>query len=240
MIEFWARWHMTLTRFLTAYVYNPMALALTRRRMGRGRPVTGGRGTTIGAFLELTTFPLIITMFLSGLWHGAGYLFILWGVLHGVFLTINHGWRLTAPYLWTDRKGYERFMRPVGLMLTLACVVVSMVLFRAPTIDAALGLLQGLTGVNGVRMEDAAIADRSLALWILLLGVIAIALPNTLQMLSGYRPALDWKPAPRHRQYVERIGDWQPSPIWGAVIATVAALSVLSLSSHSEFLYWQF
>ena len=94
IIDFWLRWHMTLTRFLTAYIYNPLVLWLTRRRATKGRPGFGVRNPTIGAFVSLLMVPLITTMFISGLWHGAGYGFIIWGLLHGVFLTINHAWRV--------------------------------------------------------------------------------------------------------------------------------------------------
>ena len=96
IIDFWLRWHMTLTRFLTAYIYNPLALWVTRRRAAKGLPMFGGRDTTIGAFVQVLMLPTILTMFVSGFWHGAGYLFILWGVLHGVYLTINHLWRRFA------------------------------------------------------------------------------------------------------------------------------------------------
>ena len=102
IIDFWLRWHMTLTRFLTAYIYNPLTLWLTRRRMAKGRPGLAGHNTTIGAFAYLLMFPILITMFVSGLWHGAGYGFVIWGLIHGFYLTINHAWRLIRPRLWPD------------------------------------------------------------------------------------------------------------------------------------------
>src|ERR1700686_3246883 len=122
IIDFWLCWHMTLTRFLTAYIYNPLSLWLTRRRMGKGRPGFGGRNTTIGAFGYLLIFPTLLTMLVSGLWHGAGYGFVFWGLLHGFFLTINHAWRLLAPKLWPDRASYERLMKPIGWLLTFVSV----------------------------------------------------------------------------------------------------------------------
>ena len=93
IIDFWLRWHMTLTRFLTAYLYNPLVMALTRRRMQRHRSVLSGRKFEPSAFIVLLALPTLFTMFMSGLWHGAGYLFIAWGLLHGVYLVINHAWR---------------------------------------------------------------------------------------------------------------------------------------------------
>ena len=69
IIDYWLRWHMTLTRFLTGYVYNPLALWLTRRRLAKGQSGFGGRDSTVGAFVSLLMFPTVITMFVSGLWH---------------------------------------------------------------------------------------------------------------------------------------------------------------------------
>jgi alginate O-acetyltransferase complex protein AlgI len=94
IIDYWLRWHITLSRFLTAYVYNPLLLALTRRRLAHGKPALGGRNVSLGAYLNLLVMPTLVTMLISGLWHGAGYTFIVWGALHGVFLSVNHGWRL--------------------------------------------------------------------------------------------------------------------------------------------------
>ena len=91
IIEFWLRWHMTLTRFLTAYLYNPLVLWMTRRRAIKGRPGFGGRNPSVGAFASLLMVPLITTMFISGLWHGAG----LWIRHLG-----PHPWRLSRHQSW--------------------------------------------------------------------------------------------------------------------------------------------
>src|SRR5439155_13292077 len=114
-----------------------------------------GRNTTVGAFVYLLMFPTIITMFISGLWHGAGYGFIIWGLLHGFYLTINHGWRVVAPRLWPDRRSYVRFMQPAGLVLTFLSVAAAMVFFRSPTITSAMDLVKGFIGLNGIALPQA-------------------------------------------------------------------------------------
>src|SRR5262249_12948026 len=154
IIDFWLGWHMTLTRFLTAYIYNPLALWLTRRRMAKGLPGLGGPKPSVGAFFQLMVGPILLTMFVSGFWHGAGYLFILWGLLHGAYLSINHAWRLFGPRVWASRKAYERFMKPAGFALTFLSVAVSMVLFRSANVDAAVEILQGLIGMNGINLPQ--------------------------------------------------------------------------------------
>ncbi|HEY1453203.1 MAG TPA: MBOAT family O-acyltransferase [Roseiarcus sp.] len=248
IIDFWLRWHMTLTRFLTAYIYNPMVLWLTRRRAVKGRPGFGGRNPSLGAFASLLMVPLIMTMFISGLWHGAGYGFIIWGLIHGAYLVVNHGWRVYAAHRWRDRAAYARVMKPLGFVLTFVSVTTAMVFFRAATVRSAVDLVKGVFGVNGVALHDtAAIAAtygtdiKQAAMWVAILLFIALVCPNTLEILAPYEPALGWKPqstAPVLGRF--RIQAWGPSLPWAVAISVVAAVAIFSTGGPSEFLYWQF
>jgi hypothetical protein len=249
---------MTLTRFLTAYIYNPLSLWLTRRRLAKGQPGFSGRNPTVGAFVSLLMFPTVITMLVSGVWHGAGYGFILWGLLHGCYLTINHGWRVIAARLWSDRRRYDRFMKPAGLVLTLTSVTAAMVLFRSPTITSAMDLVKGLVGLNGIALPQA-LFDRlgpfsgalhsvglipdswssqefvKTAIWISILMFVALACPNTLQILGRYEPALGVKPLA-----IGRVVGWDASFPWAIAMSAIAAIAIVSMGGPSEFLYWQF
>jgi alginate O-acetyltransferase complex protein AlgI len=234
---------------------------VTRRRAASGRPGFGGRNTTAGAFAEVLMFPVLVTMFVSGVWHGAGYLFVLWGLLHGVYLTINHAWRLIAARWWPDRASYSRFMKPIGFMVTFGAVAGGMVLFRSPTLTTAEGLLKGVFGLSGVALPaelydrighlprwlqraDPALLGYSdfkmLTIWILVLAFIALALPNTLQVLSQYEPALGVKPIPSDRGLGARSFAWKASVAWAIGVAVVATIGILHVGGNSEFLYWQF
>jgi alginate O-acetyltransferase complex protein AlgI len=263
IIDFWLRWHMTLTRFLTAYIYNPLVLWLTRRRLSKGQPGFG-RNPTVGAFVSLLMIPTLITMFLSGLWHGAGYGFVIWGVINGFYLTINHSWRVVGARLWPDRQRYDRLMKPVGLVVTLVSVTTAMVFFRAPTMASAVNLVKGVFGLNGIglpqgilnKMGPLAHMLRSVGVfaepsnsddflktvvWICLLMFVALACPNTLQILSRYEPALGVKPQPT--KFVIgtiRAFEWGPSVPWAIAVSAIAVVAIISLGGPSEFLYWQF
>lgn len=273
IIEFWSRWHITLTRFLTAYVYTPMVMSLTRKRMASGKPVLGRKRPTMGAFLLLLCWPTVFTMFLSGFWHGAGYTFLAWGILHGVYLTINHAWRQWRPK-W-DKAAYERIMKPFGFVLTFIAVTVGMVLFRAPTIDSALHILHGMIGLDGVSVPMALLnRSSSLAsvlhqfgiagdmssgaiftattLWIVALFLIATLMPNSLELMQRYAPALYFEP-PKPAKPVEgampgagqrawRLGSMTVSWTagWAFLIGAFFVFGALGLSRPSEFLYWQF
>ncbi len=127
IIDFWRRWHMTLSRFLRDYLYIPLG---------------GNRKGQLRRYLNLAA-----TMLLGGLWHGAGWTFVVWGALHGMFLTINHLWRGTIS---------ERFLRWVpnwisaltGGMLTFIAVVAAWVVFRSSDIAHAKIMLEAMFGIN--------------------------------------------------------------------------------------------
>ena len=264
IIDYWLRWHITLTRFLTAYIYNPLLLWLTRRRLTRGLPALGGRNVSFGAFLELLVFPTIVTMFVSGLWHGAGYTFIVWGLLHGVFLSINHGWRLLKEKLWSARAKHGQSGSFAGSVLTFASVALAMVFFRAPTLKGASVILSGIAGAHGIGLPTAIVGHLGpfsnvlqrmgvgaetwwaatdftwLAAWTLLGLVIALFCPNSAQLLASYEPALGVRPSDQGRPGIFARLAWSPSLVWAVAVAAVAVIAILRIGGPSEFLYWQF
>jgi len=121
LIEFWSRWHMTLTNFLTTYIYTPIL-----RSLGKPRLITA-------------LFAVFVTFFISGIWHGPAWTFVLFGVLHGTCLMANHFWR---------RK---RWLMPgwVGWVLTMLFVSFTFIIFRAHSVGVVENALSGLLGLHG-------------------------------------------------------------------------------------------
>jgi alginate O-acetyltransferase complex protein AlgI len=263
IIEFWSRWHITLTRFLTAYIYNPLNLRLTRRRLAKGLKGFGGKNTTVGALVTLLVFPTMLTMFISGCWHGAGYTFIVWGLLHGSYLTANHSWRLLAQRRWPDRERYKRVMQPLGVVLTFACVLVSMAFFRAHSVTEAFTLLRSMCGFDGIQLPEVlarmpgahALAGRLLQFLpagaayghihggvelMIIAALLAwcLLLPNAQQIFSGYQTALataDNDKAPRWSLFNY---NWR----WIGFMSAVILVGLVYVQSNiaQEFLYFDF
>jgi D-alanyl-lipoteichoic acid acyltransferase DltB (MBOAT superfamily) len=244
IIEFWSRWHMTLTRFLTAYIYNPIVLRMTRSRVQAGKSVPRRGKTTLGAFFMLIAFPTLVTMFLSGLWHGAGWQFILFGLLHGVYLTVNHAWRtLKVQFGWSPRSGMV-LLRTGSVLLTFACVLVAQVFFRAPDVPTAMAMLRGMAGLNGFPLSYLPFFSREQAYWTTALLLVIWAVPNPQQWMRFYRTALDFRPA---RHWLEHIAArpplvWRPSVPVGVAIGVLGALALMRAmsSAPTEFLYFKF
>jgi hypothetical protein len=237
--------------------------------VARGLPGLGGRSTSVGAFLQLLAGPTLLTMFISGLWHGAGYLFIAWGLLHGIYLCINHGWRLLSARAGLRAKGGGPLVRAAAWALTFIAVAVAMVLFRASDWAAARELLQGMAGLNGIGLPAALVerlgaagglATRGFVFasseygvqqllvavgWTAALLVIALGAPNTLELLDRFGASLG-KPmaatGPAGGRLFARLGAvrWQPSVGWAAAMSAFVGLAIFRLGGKSEFLYWQF
>jgi alginate O-acetyltransferase complex protein AlgI len=125
IVEFWRRWHMTLSRFLRDYLYIPLG---------------GGRKGPLRRYVNL-----FITMLLGGLWHGANWTFVVWGALHGFYLVINHAWSAAFPAPIRPRLG--RRMLFGGL--TMLAVVAGWVFFRATSLEAAVMILKAMAGGSG-------------------------------------------------------------------------------------------
>lgn len=268
IIDFWSRWHITLTRFLTAYVYTPVMMNLTRRRMAKGMPVLSRRKPNPRTFLVLVMVPTMLTMLLSGFWHGAGFTFLIWGALHGLYLCINHAWRTWRPD-W-NKQQYERVARPLGFVLTFVAVVVGMVLFRAHTVGGALQMLHGMAGFDGISLPNALLQRFDVvAAWLGALGVtgnmnsglgfvtsvawlatlflIIMLAPNSLELLRDFEPALLFKVS-QVKTFGSSVAGWlrlegaslRFNWSWGLFVALSFVLGVFGLNRVSEFLYWQF
>ncbi len=229
VIEYWQRWHMTLTRYLTLYLYNPIALGIARRRAARGLP--SGRRLGIGGFGATVLFPTFVTMTAAGAWHGAGRTFLVFGLLHAAYLSANHAWRVFRRRRGKPATGRLAVFRRV--LVTYLCVLVGAVVFRADSLAAALEMLRGMLGVHasGLPAERTLTAARDWGL-IALLATLALAAPNTQEIMRDYAPVLG---------RLARAGRaWRPSPGWAAAFGGVAALGLLAIGGAGEFLYFQF
>jgi D-alanyl-lipoteichoic acid acyltransferase DltB (MBOAT superfamily) len=192
IIEFWSRWHMTLTRFLTDYVYSPVALSLTRRRSEKGLPLLRRSSFAMAPFLVLVAVPTLITFLISGLWHGAGWTFVLWGLIHGIMLVVNHAWRaLRQAYGVGPEIG--RWFRPLGVAFTFLCVAVTLIIFRASDVPQAWTMLQALVqfpSTQGSYEDMLSYLPQVVAG----LGVVWL-FPNTLEWIGGFRSDKDAAPS---------------------------------------------
>jgi alginate O-acetyltransferase complex protein AlgI len=233
IIEFWQRWHITLSRFLRDYLYIPLG---------------GNRKGQVRRYLNLVT-----TMLLGGLWHGAEWTFVLWGGLHGLYLVINHGWRRMKELSGIVHS--HVIFNTASLLLTFLAVVVAWVFFRAEDFPAAILMLKSMLGYGGVVWPAEARGQLGIFANVLasmglefgypgqfnglanVVGMLVVLLfvftaPNVQQLMKRYQVAIN-PPAASTLA-------WAPDLRWGLLIGFMALLSILSLGHMSEFLYFQF
>ena len=159
IIDFWRRWHMTLSQFLRDYLYIPLG------------------GNRHGSLLRYVN--LMITMLLGGLWHGAAWTFVIWGALHGLYLCINHAWANYGPRI---PEALKRPVSIVSFLLTFLAVVVAWVFFRADSLASATSVLSRMVDPREIVFGRTEIAQSIL---IAIYAALAWFAPNT-QEIVGY------------------------------------------------------
>lgn len=198
--EFWNRWHITLSTWLRDYLFIPLG---------------GSRGK-----LGKTLRNLGITMFLGGLWHGAAWNYVIWGLYHGALLMSNAG-----------RKRFWKtgFPRAAAAPMTFILVLIGWVMFRAPTIPRALHIYAGMLGLHGIEpftyfhkyyqvMLPSVLEQIRLGglFNIIAAAAIAFALPNSEEL-----------PKPQ-------------GVFWAVVLAAVVLVCLTGMGVEIPFLYFQF
>jgi alginate O-acetyltransferase complex protein AlgI len=243
IIEFWRRWHITLSRFLRDYLYIPLG---------------GNRSGILRRY-----FNLMVVMFLGGLWHGASWLFVVWGGLHGLYLIINHAFRFLKRRLEIDSGFFAGALRLCSL-LVFPAVIVSWVFFRAESWSGAEVMLRAMVGHNGILLPEryqallgplsspimqifhmktgALVTFESFkaTLSLVIVTMFVFLLPNSQQLLapfdSGFpRPVGD-------TTFLERVLAFRPTPASAVVAAGVGLIVLMTIYSGvpSEFIYFQF
>jgi alginate O-acetyltransferase complex protein AlgI len=239
--DYWRRWHMTLSRFLRDYLYIPLG---------------GSRVRTPRLY-----FNLLVTLALSGLWHGAAWHYVLWGSLQGASMVVNHAWR----QVWRPINAW--WSHAVARLVTFFALGTILVIYRSPSLEVAGKVYRGMfnlpvswhdalgpLGWLGVRFDGpaAGMDQLVLVLWLALWLVVAWYFPNTQQLLARWHPAYNYGVAERQRdppllEQVPRMApllpwrlEWRPTAAGAVFVGVLAALACLNLSHVSEFLYFQF
>jgi D-alanyl-lipoteichoic acid acyltransferase DltB (MBOAT superfamily) len=235
IIDFWRRWHVSLSRFLRDFVYVPLGGS----RHGPSR----------------TSVNLVATMTIGGLWHGAGWTFIAWGAWNGVLLAANHVWRQ-----WHGAAQPTRFKTFICWLATFTAFAISMVFFRAADMPAAVLLLKNMAGIDtaappalltlpwdGWGIRHGYLSEDFIrhvlgntwtvvgSVWTLAALSIALLLPETIEWMD-YR---EGEPHSAWRRPVRGYA-WRPGATWLALVLALFVGVFYQINRVSEFLYYQF
>ncbi|MAD16337.1 MAG: membrane-bound O-acyltransferase family protein [Alteromonadaceae bacterium] len=212
IVDFWRRWHITLSRFLRDYLY----IALGGNRKGKSR-----------RYVNLMT-----TMVLGGIWHGAGWNFMIWGFLHGSYLVVNHWWSATRARVIS--APVNRLENIAYWMITMLAVMVAWVFFRAQTTEGALHILSTMTQVDVSHLMQSNLINNKRAIAVCgALFLVAVFCPNSGQIMRFVERYLTLPSVPLNK------GLWLTySP---AILSAVGfVISIGLIGQLSEFLYFNF
>lgn len=223
IVDLWKGWHMTMTRFFQSYVHAPLSMLFLRMQDKHG--VKGN------LFMYLSTF---ITLVVIGLWHGANWTFIIFGLTQGCAIVCNHMWR-------TYRKKIK--LRPMpywaGLFLTFTFFMLTCVIYRAENLDIAMNMYHSMF-----------VPDKLIGPWIKINKVIfalcvacaCFLYPNTQQIMRYYKPVIDMANiafiSARARKLV-----WRPTAAWAGILLLLYIFSLNTLLDSNkvqEFIYFKF
>jgi D-alanyl-lipoteichoic acid acyltransferase DltB (MBOAT superfamily) len=201
LIEFWSRWHISLTSTITAYIYTPLVMSFKKVTLAKSIAAT------------------FITMVIIGIWHGAGWTYVVFGAVHGIALGINSIWKrhkLPMP-------------RCLSRAITLLFVAVTCVLFRATSLENAGDVFLAMIGQHGVVWPGHIGADILLSLH----SPVFMGLSWVIVVLA----VLGVSFGPNSNEFA---GTFKPNRYWAAVLAAVFVFAVLHFTQVTEFLYFQF
>ena len=235
IIEYWQRWHMSLTRYILQYVYNPIAIWAHRKRAQRGWK----NDVLISIF-----FPNLLVFLIVGVWHGANWTFVVWGLMHGGLIVINHLWRILSLKGGGSRRlPNSLFCLPKFFwwLLTFSAVIFTFVMFRADSVSHAVAVYKGMLGLNGLvfpnqyAINEAGAAAHWLGIRhgtsVSFLGLLLLSFAVILLPINSREVAIN-KGIFITNQLADRMVI--------TVIGMLTALSLFSLNRTTTFLYFNF
>jgi len=207
--DFWRRWHITLSNFLKEYIYIPLG---------------GNRKGHIRTYLNL-----FITFYLAGVWHGASWMFIIWGVMHGIAIIIQHIWK----------KFQIKIPMLLAWFMTFMFINFSWIFFRAHNLDDAFKVLKGMLGFNGI------VLPKILYSKLQILGIENIHTGGFLSAIGGSKWTLlllilSLIVLFAFKNSNELQKKFRPNVYYALFYLTITIPAFLKLGGHSEFLYFRF
>ena len=238
MSELWRRWHMTLSRFVQTYIFQPIQVPMARFAAERTK-------TRFGMFALSTAAPTFLSMVIIGVWHGAGWNFLIFGALHGFYVVVTETWtflrrkhRKKNPV----RPGYQIVL---ARLLTVACFVFATVPFRAKDVDVTLAFFAAMLPFGGLSAgfdwAQAVPFGVGGALAAIGIGFLIVSTaPNTQQFMTRVEPALEWDKWSKVDTPPLRV-TWRPTIAWAAVAGLFFFFGVaFIMRGTTEFIYFNF
>lgn len=218
--EFWRYWHVTMTRFFTNYVFTPISVRNIRSSANNGY-------SKMATFAFSFAWPIIITFTVAGIWHGSGWNFLVFGLLHGIGLSVQRFW---------ETFNLPKMLPFIGRGLTVVFFTITLVFFRSSSVTEAVNLLQEMFSFNFITERPAEIFYY---FWLFLSLLIAFAFPNSQELFSDYKVSVDavnYKAPNRFFMLLK----WEPTIVKILILSILAAIALAYGANESPFIYYKF
>ena len=258
--DFWRRWHITLSNFIKNYLFYPLAIVLTRYAIIN-------KYKKFMTFIVTVVFPMAFAWGLAGLWHGAAWKFVIFGLMHGAYLTTYQLWTDIRTSIGLSTVKFSLIRNFLSRVVTFMSVLISFVIFRADSIESAISMYKSMFGFRGFSLPMALkpLFDRvgelpeilgvnfqgafyngllssnplNAVLIIFLAFLLALFTPNVAQWLRSEKPALGLEGFANDKGNSNTFS-WKMNSFFLVITALIAVISIMFLQKESEFLYFQF
>ena len=211
IIDFWQRWHITLSRFITIYIYTPLVKSFNKLTFHKAMIAT------------------IVTFLIAGLWHGASWMFVIFGGLHGLALVINNYWKKTK----------IKMNIILAWFITFNFVNIAFVFFRANEWDDATKVLRSMFSLDNIILPSIL---ESVLPFLNKFGVEFGWLTQNIQgksftfawLIAGFILVLFFENS------TKKLNNFKPNIVSSFIFVAVFTISFYKLSGYSEFLYFRF
>jgi D-alanyl-lipoteichoic acid acyltransferase DltB (MBOAT superfamily) len=230
IIDFYRRWHMTLTRVIARFLFTPLSIAGSRfaaRRRMKGVP----------AKIVSLWGPLLINFTIIGLWHGPRLTFVLFGLIHGTWYVIETEWKNAR--WWKKRRTAiaERWRLVGGSIIAIPLLIITFALFRSPTLDVFGKMMRSLVAH---RPAEAPLHQDPTAVPIILLAyAVAAFMPNAYELLQRYRGGIPSFVNPSRTLSIFRFR-WRPTLVWAAGSGLLVLVAMRKMTVIVPFVYQVF
>jgi D-alanyl-lipoteichoic acid acyltransferase DltB (MBOAT superfamily) len=254
IVEFWRRWHMSLSNWLNNYIFEPINYSITKKVKNTSFSKNAGLiGYLVGTLL---------TMSLCGLWHGATSNFILWGLFHVVLIFINRFWNIFFSY--RNNSGTSKGIKAINLLgnrlLTFIFVTFSWVLFRSIDFDSTMGMWKAMVGINGIYVPEILLnkfdalgsfpfssnknylfteSIQTIFFILSLLLAIVFLLPNSKEIMTNSCSELKIPVVNKVAKILKLDNGWNPSISW-IILMSIMLIALFTWSKVPDFLYFNF
>ena len=236
--EFWMCWHVTLSNLARNYLYFPLSIFFSRKA------IENNYGTYKFFFLSLIV-PTLISFSLIGLWHGAAWNFIIFGVINGFYIIIYNLWVATKKkYKISEKTSFIKNL--ISQFITFISIVIALIFFRAQNLEGSWNFIKSIFGfgnfdlLNIFQIGIFALKPYTGITWLVLCSIIVFLMPNTQEsVFQSAKNDFNKQNMLRKKKSIINF-KWKPNLLWLTISLILFVFSILSLNNESEFIYLQF